>query len=286
MFLLSAGAFAKLELSPLAQMAKAAGEVIVDLDGDRDFWDKNLYYKEDLYYGIRGCIHHSSSSYVAKAAKKKRLKEIKDFNKKKIGISILSEKDVQKYFKKMKSQKHIPFGYPEDGCYARAQEMSMILEKNGVITGKVFIEGDLRVKTDNSPKGYVEWWYHVAPIVFVKKGNKIGPYVLDPSLFKKAVPLDEWVKIQTKHKPKQKKDVYFTKRFNYTPGEKTLDLKDYDAYNIESGKSMMKDYLAIQKARKAARERRRKRLKSLNDLIKKLSPDMRKKMIRSVEENL
>ena len=89
-------------------------------------------------------------------------------------ISVLTEETAEKIFKEMAEQKHIPFCYPEDGCYARAHEMTRLMEKKGVIAGKVFIEGDLKVETTNSPKGYVEWWYHVAPLVAIKKENKIG----------------------------------------------------------------------------------------------------------------
>ena len=86
-------------------------------------------------------------------------------------VSVVSEKFAQELFQEMVNQAHIPFAYLEDGCYARAHEVSRLLVKKSVITGKVFVEGDLRVKTKNSHKGYIEWWYHVAPTLIVDKGG-------------------------------------------------------------------------------------------------------------------
>jgi len=122
-----------------------------------------------------------------------------DVDGKEFEVSMISYEYLVEIFNDLASRKNIPFRYPEDGCYARAHEMSAIMEKLKVITGKVFIEGSLHVDTTNSPKGYVEWWYHVAPIVKVKKGDEELVYVVDPSLFDKPVPAEEWYKIQTKH---------------------------------------------------------------------------------------
>ncbi len=69
--------------------------------------------------------------------------------------------------------------FPDDGCYARAAlAIKMFSQWKTSVPKKVFVFGDLTVRTKNSPVGSVSWWYHVAPIVEVN-GLK---YVLDPSI--------------------------------------------------------------------------------------------------------
>ncbi len=87
----------------------------------------------------------------------------------------------------------IPFLYPDDGCWARAQEMCNIFLELGLTPGKVWNYGDLTVKTHNSPQCEVSWVYHVAPILQVANGGAIGIRVIDPSLFRAPVPLSEWI---------------------------------------------------------------------------------------------
>ncbi len=166
-----------------------------------------------------------------------------------IDISMVSEDFAKELFDEMASQPHIPFAYPEDGCYARAHEMSRLLEEKGIITGKVFIEGSLRVETPNSPKGYVEWWYHVAPIIKVKKGEKEEVYVIDPSIFSEPVPAEEWFKIQTSHDGGLRGRTYQTRRFNYTPSDKSRDMQSYDQDDIDGMRDTMERYLRIQQER-------------------------------------
>jgi len=69
--------------------------------------------------------------------------------------------------------------YPDDGCFARAQNFGKYLETNGYKRpAKLFIFGSLRVNTSNSPDGYVSWWYHVVPVARV--GSEL--YVMDPAI--------------------------------------------------------------------------------------------------------
>lgn len=75
--------------------------------------------------------------------------------------------------------RRISWNYPEDGCYARAAlAMKNIFQWFMPLPKKVFVFGNLRVKTQNSSRGVVGWWYHVAPIVEVE-GVK---FVLDPAI--------------------------------------------------------------------------------------------------------
>lgn len=257
-----------LQAAPVGlDLARMENQVLIDIDNKEQLGKIRHEYENDSYNPLTGCNLRDSSNINDLEYITQKVQQIEDANKKQINISILSESEIQQLFQELSSQSHIPFGYPEDGCYARAQEMSLILDKKGITTGKVFIEGDLRVDTTNSPKGYVEWWYHVAPIVFVNKDNKLEPYVLDPSLFDKAVPLTEWTEIQTKHNPKQNETVYFTKRFNYTPMDKSLDLEDYNISDIISGEKTMTEYIKIQLEREKKRLEEFKKKKNLaNDL--------------------
>lgn len=171
-------------------------------------------------------------------------------------ISVVDYETAKRLFDEMASKDYIPFKYPEDGCYARAHEMSRLLEQKGILTGKVFIEGSLRVETSNSPKGYVEWWYHVAPVLLVEKDGKQEVYVIDPSIFDRPVPAEEWYAIQTKHDRGRRDRTYNTPRFVYTPISERDELQtDYLKADIDSMKATMASYLKIQQEREQRKQR-------------------------------
>lgn len=87
--------------------------------------------------------------------------------------------------------RRISWLYPDDGCFARAGLAVRNLQQwTFPAPSKVFIFGDLNVKTPYAPSGSVSWWYHVAPMVEVN-GKK---FVLDPSIESaKPLPLEEWL---------------------------------------------------------------------------------------------
>jgi hypothetical protein len=88
-------------------------------------------------------------------------------------------------------ERRLSWLYPDDGCYARAaMVMRNIFRSYAPMAKKVFVFGNLRVKTRNSSRGVVGWWYHVAPIVEVD-GVK---YVIDPSIeYAQPLPLKDWL---------------------------------------------------------------------------------------------
>jgi hypothetical protein len=179
-----------------------------------------------------------------------RLGKVRAASGQEFEISILPLDQAKSLFDEMAAQPHIPFRFPEDGCYARGHEMSKLMEKKGVISGKVFLEGDLRVETPNSPKGYVQWWYHVAPIVLVEKNGKLEPYVIDPSIFSEPVPAEEWFAIQTRHEGGQRQATYMTPRFQYTPSNAEAELRTrYDPRDVDDMRRKMEEYLVIQRER-------------------------------------
>lgn len=69
--------------------------------------------------------------------------------------------------------------YPDDGCYARAEIASQKARTYDFSGGsKIFVFGDLTVKTNNSPNGSVSWWYHVATAY---RFNDVT-YIIDPAI--------------------------------------------------------------------------------------------------------
>ncbi|MGE3611561.1 MAG: protein-glutamine glutaminase family protein [Bacteriovoracaceae bacterium] len=148
---------------------------------------------------------------------------------KKFKLSVISYDYLLELFKQLASRPDIPFGYPDNGCYARAHAMVLALEKEGVIAGKVFAAGELVAKTENSPRGYVEWSDHVAPVVVSIKDGKEEVFALDPSLFDRPVPVKEWYDRITPKDPQKVSIQYFTPRFQYAPD---------DAMNLEVNQNL------------------------------------------------
>lgn len=87
-------------------------------------------------------------------------------------------------------RRKLSWKFPDDGCYVRAELMTrFITERRMPPTMKIFVFGDLAVRTPNSPDGVVRWWYHVAPIYRVGK----DVYVLDPSVeTRRPLLVQEW----------------------------------------------------------------------------------------------
>ena len=93
-------------------------------------------------------------------------------------------------FKSPIQRRKLSWMYPDDGCYIRAELMArFIQEKRMPPTKKIFVFGDLAVRSPNAPGGIVRWWYHVAPIYRV--GRNV--YVLDPAIEpRRPVTIQEW----------------------------------------------------------------------------------------------
>jgi hypothetical protein len=87
--------------------------------------------------------------------------------------------------------RRISWLYPKDGCFARAALFNRNAFRMYIpIPNKIFVFGNLRVKTPNASGGVVGWWFHVAPIVRVGDTK----YVMDPAIeATKPLPLHEWL---------------------------------------------------------------------------------------------
>lgn len=69
--------------------------------------------------------------------------------------------------------------YPDDGCFVRAEMMAQTAEEKRMPpVMKLFVFGNLAVKSQNHPEGIVRWWYHVAPVYRV--GQQV--FVMDPAV--------------------------------------------------------------------------------------------------------
>lgn len=89
-------------------------------------------------------------------------------------------------------QRRISWMYPDDGCFARAEQFNVQVAQAGKTKAyKLFAMGDLRVYTDNSPDGVVYWGWHVVPVV---KNSAGEPIVFDAALSPcKPLPWKTWL---------------------------------------------------------------------------------------------
>jgi hypothetical protein len=115
-------------------------------------------------------------------------------------ISVVNMAEAQSIFSRMRSQSDIAFRYPSDGCYARAHLMCQLLVGMGLQPGKAWVFDDekknrLVAVTPNHPRGYVQWWYHVAPILKIRdNAGKVRTHVIDPSMFDRPATIFAWQK--------------------------------------------------------------------------------------------
>ncbi len=92
----------------------------------------------------------------------------------------------------------LALGFPADGCYARTHLMVQRLLDRGLAPSKAWAFAAsatdlLWMETPDHPDGRVQWGYHVAPVLVVRgpDGDR-RERVLDPLLFDRPVPIEEW----------------------------------------------------------------------------------------------
>ena len=94
----------------------------------------------------------------------------------------------------------VPFMYPDDGCWGRAHEMCRLMINAGAHPRKVWIYGKLHTLTKNNPNCFVNWGWHVAPTLCVRKWwwwwFASEEQVIDPSLFTTPVSRATWKSVQ------------------------------------------------------------------------------------------
>jgi len=108
----------------------------------------------------------------------------------------------------------IPFAYPADGCYFRAEDMAKLIEDDGYAVFKAGIQGVLEVETEfiygetdpqgrpldprnrlEDDDGTITWGWHIAPALIVDTGAGFEIQVIDPSLAGGPVSPAEWAAI-------------------------------------------------------------------------------------------
>jgi len=100
-------------------------------------------------------------------------------------------------------QSPVPYHYPVDGCYARAQMMAQVLTRAGFASERVFatstIAGGLHIPNEFSEDQpgtappETRWFYHVAPIINVRTATGVEQQVIDPSTQPGPVTIDAWL---------------------------------------------------------------------------------------------
>ena len=121
-------------------------------------------------------------------------------------ISEVSFESIQKVFQTISDFSGIPFRYVTACCTARAHQMCRIMLTQGLKpckvwnfgTGAAREESTLQVQTPLVPSGYVKWLFHVAPVLKCSSDatGQSAYYVIDPSLFRQPVTVDEWCRLQ------------------------------------------------------------------------------------------
>lgn len=99
-------------------------------------------------------------------------------------------------FSMFRHQEELALDSINDGCYARCHLMSLRLKQMGIEVRRAWAfsapRTQLHAKTTRSSSGFVEWDWHVAPLVPVTIGEKLHWLVFDPCLCTRPVSLDAW----------------------------------------------------------------------------------------------
>jgi hypothetical protein len=104
-----------------------------------------------------------------------------------------SVEKAQQYFTEMRNLRH------KAQCHERAMVWAHDLYENHKVNSmKVMMFYTMKFRTEfqheskwGNRKIY-EWWYHTAPLVYVRTDQGIKPYVLDREFLDRAVTLDDW----------------------------------------------------------------------------------------------
>lgn len=133
---------------------------------------------------------------------------------------------LHQYLQQM--QPEIPFNYPWDGCYWRAERMRQIMESQfGLPCQKIFVHGALKPVTGTLHGGApVTWGYHVAPIVNgVDAQGHPTQYVMDPAMSPDTVlTKKEWLDVTKGNGSISRVSVQSPDKFATTgPGHDTTD---------------------------------------------------------------
>lgn len=120
--------------------------------------------------------------------------------------------------------------YPDDGCFNRAALAVQTLKKKDIAPVKLFIFGNLKVKTPYSPDQSVSWWYHVVPSFRV--GKEI--YAFDPAIeAKRPLKLQEWAERMKIADRKQELKFSICPHNTYTPYDLCEEAEDPSSEELQ-----------------------------------------------------
>lgn len=169
-----------------------------------------------------------------------------------IRISEISFEHANTLFRTLSQDPQLPFAFPEDGCYARSRYMAQFLNRQDLNVGQIYVEGRLQVESRFAPRGIVNWRYHVAPVIMVRRNGRTHPYVLDPSLFSEPVPIERWMYHQT-IAPESRIDAwYYSSQYQFTPRmDGGSDPRRYLSEDDQLMREVLETYLPISNQRRS-----------------------------------
>lgn len=152
-------------------------------------------------------------------------------------LSILTPKTVQDLFQLLASKESdIVYSEYGNGCESRAHAMAQIMDKLCIDSGKAFIQSEKIQVAD-----YSWWWlYHVAPIVLVEEEGIKTAYIIDPSLFKQAVPLTSWIEKLRARNYYNQYDLKITSRYTLMPWDASKKLQSYQEIDLDEVESRLR----------------------------------------------
>lgn len=162
---------------------------------------------------------------------------------------IVSPARAQKLFAQIQAAPDIPHTFVHEGCHDRAHLAAKRIEQEGVYSEKVWLrtDGDLRIDTHHSPIGYTIAMFHAATVLYVDKGwNQTERWVIDPSLFDEAVPLDVWASKMSGLNGSATETI-FSSRFIHHVGQLYRETPTtWDPKDLERAREWNRDYKKVE----------------------------------------
>ncbi len=198
----------------------------VRMDGEdyKDAMDRNMrrVHKAVGYYNL-GTVQHVARNYSEYQIPE--METWSSYGKVKKAFSYIRDlRFIDWEYQDEEFMRRTSWLYPDDGCFIRAELMvENLVDTDEPLPNKIFVIGNLKVKTPNALGGKISWWYHVAPIVKVRKTL----FVLDPALkTKKPLKLAAWLKLMSKDIDNLK--IAICDARTLSPGSKCYNPYQYD----------------------------------------------------------
>ena len=178
-------------------------------------------------------------------------------------VSVFTWAQLERLYAKILSQKQIIFednkaNNHEGDCFARAEEIARILELNGIMVAKIVVKSPLGPTTgiharDPLTGEMIDWAYHVAPVVLVRRQRGFTAYVLDPALAHRLISEKDWLALMKSDSPDSRLAVSIVDRSNYWS---KFD-RDQDLFFQTHGHPAREDSLeALERQRRNIRDER------------------------------